>query len=150
MRMFTTEMRFQSQKTLVARIVMVLIAASLLTSCTIPITGVLFNNSNSQIVAKFLLDENEVLQIEIAPKTSEKLKDWLFYNMRIMFEGTELRYDRVHPGFDFVNTTGFGPFIQRRVFLEFESDGRIFVLKSSEQFGDSPPTQPEGFPLAGK
>lgn len=148
--MYATKMKLQPQRIVAARMLMLLFAASLVSGCTIPVTGVLFNNSDSQIVAKIILDEREIQQIEISAKTSVKLKDWLLYDMRILFEGTEYRYDRHHPGSAFVNTTGFGPFTQRQVFLEFESDARIFIMKSRDQFGESPPAQPEGFPMVGK
>jgi len=143
-------MKFQPQRIVAARMLVLLFSASLLSSCTIPVTGVLFNNSDGHLVAKITLDGRKTQRIEIAPRTSGKLEDWLLYDTRILFEGTEYRYARIDPGSDFVNTTGFGPFTQRKVFLQFEADARIFVVQSRQRFGESPPAQPEGYPLIGK
>lgn len=121
----------------------------LLSGCTIQSTAVLYNGTDKPIVVKLFRHTDEVLQIEIDPSTSEKLDDWLFYDIRISVGGMQYRYERADPGPEYVISTGFGPFVKRRVYLEFQSGGRVFVLKGPDQFGHEPPVQPVGFPLVG-
>ena len=132
-----------------AKHVLFLLVLSFVSGCTIQSTGVLYNGTSNPILVKLYRDEVEVSEIEIAPATSEKLDEWLLYDIRISTGGKEYRYERANPGAEYIITSGFGPFTKRLVYLEFQGDGRVFVLKTSDQFGQEPPAQPAGFPLVG-
>jgi len=112
-------------------------------------TAVLYNGTDKPVFVKLFRGTDEVSQVEIDPATSKELDEWLLYDIRVSVGGKQFQYKRADPGPEYVISTGFGPFVKRRVYLEFQGDGRVFVLKGPDQFGHEPPAQPAGFPLVG-
>lgn len=121
----------------------VLILMLCLSSCSMPLTVSLFNNSPIKI--EVIFDSQKVV---ILPGTTQEIVGIEDRNITIMNDNKTYSYDvasTYYANFEFV---GRGPFKKRMFFAQFEADGKIWA---TNQWLPRPARafqkQPEGFPL---
>lgn len=114
----------------------------LVTSCSIPVTVNLFNNTGiNQIV---MIEGNT---IEIGDGESGYIEGLEFSEFSIVSESEYRNYVTRSIPVSGIVWRGWGPFSKRLLYLQLESDGKIWVSKSKKKvanFGE----QPEGFPIS--
>ena len=134
-----------------SRVLLLLIFTFFLSSCSVPITCVLYNNTSE--VVKVLQYDNSVVKesYEIRPKDSVKIREWKYYNYEVVSKNDTWRYDIpiTHiPNIEFVETIGFGLWVKRIVLAQIESDGSIYLLRKNQKLPVSVfIKQPQGYPL---
>lgn len=120
-----------------------LIAITLLmSSCSMPVTFWLFNNTGYAITV--ITDEDE-LAIEAGDSDTATGLD---YALSIRSETGYFEYETGSIPLSHVHWIGWGPFSKRMLYVQLESDGKIWILGAKPE----PPIasfiqQPEGFPL---
>ena len=122
--------------------------AFLLTSCSVQLNCILHNNTTFEvsIVKQRLSGIKE--KFHLLPGNSIELSGWTYNDYIITFNNTVWRYDPPAPSLEFVEMSGFGPWIKRLVYAQLEEDGRIFIYKKGERPPNIQETnQPEGYPL---
>lgn len=124
-----------------------------LASCSVPISCVLYNNALTKI--KVTQIENSIVKenYEVMPGNSIELSAWDSSDYIIKIANKSFRYHEQYPyiqnfEYDYVKATGFGFWVKRLIFVQIESDGRIYLLNKKQSF---PITnfeeQPQGYPL---
>ena len=120
----------------------VILICFIVTSCSIPVTISLFNNSGiDQIVS--IGDKS----IKINRGDSEYIDDIEYSEFSASSEGESRTYSAPSIPVSSIVWRGWGPFSKRMFYLQLQPDEKIWVSKSKSRvtdFGD----QPEGFPLA--
>lgn len=132
---------------------LLLVITLFLSSCSVPITCVLYNNASSKV--KVIQLDNSVVKetIEVMPGESIYLEEWDYYDYQIISKNSIWQYDTSTPyipnfDYDYIETTGFGLWVKRLVFAQLEKDGRIFLLSKDQKFPIAiPAKQPQGYPL---
>jgi hypothetical protein len=124
-----------------------------LSSCSVSITCVLYNNTLTKIKVDRI--ENSIVKetFEVTPNESIELEAWDTSNYQITITDKIFRYNEQTPyipnfEYDYVQTTGIGFWVKRLIFVQLESDGRIYLLRKNQKapiakFGE----QPQGYPL---
>ena len=114
-----------------------------ISSCSIPLTINLFNNSPTKIE---LIFNNQ--KITIKPGTSEEFTGLEYSKIKINTDIKTYNYDSASVQYNSFEFVGWGPFTKRIFFAQFEANGTIWVTNKHP----SRPirvfkNQPKGFPL---
>jgi hypothetical protein len=131
---------------------LLLVITLFLSSCSVPITCVLYNNTPTKV--KVVRFDNLVVKesTEVMPGESIELEKWDYCDYQIILGNSTWRYDSSTPYipyFDsnYVETTGI-VWVKRLIFAQLEKDGRIFLLNKDQKFPIViTKNQPTGYPL---
>lgn len=122
---------------------------AVLSACSLPKYVELYNNSSKTIAVEENLGKEHVLQ-EVAPNQMARIGPEIVDGAEfiIVEGGVKSTYKAKYPGSGYWTYIGLGPFKKIVVRLQYESDGRIFVLPRNSK----PPiptgiAQPHGYPL---
>jgi len=125
------------------RVIAIFICAFCISSCSIPITVSLYNNSSDKISVS-IDSENYT----ISKGSSEEIIDFAFYNVSITRNGKVYMYRAPEIDYKYVEWVGWGPFTKRVFFAQLEPNGEIWA---TDRWQPRPArafkNQPEGFPL---
>ena len=115
----------------------------MLSSCSIPITFSLFNNTGSDVI--LVLTNNK--EIHIKPGKAKKTND-IDSSFFIDLKDKSLTYEIPLLNHSLIKWAGWGPWSKRMFYAQIEPDGKIWVLKNKTKIAIKKFTaQPEGFPL---
>ena len=125
------------------RILTIITIILFISSCSIPLTISLFNNSPTKI--ELIFNHKKII---IKPGTSEKFTGLEYSKIKINTDMKTYNYDSASVQYNNFEFVGWGPFTKRIFFAQFETNGKIWV--TNEQ--SSRPikvfkNQPKGFPL---
>jgi len=130
---------------------MFLFVAVLLSSCTIPLTCKLYNNTTMpiQVIQRDNFGKEQEKHFSLMPNESVDIDGWTSRVYVIKTEsiswGYTLKSSRYSEYYEFV---GFVPFTKRVIRAQVNEDGKIFLIKNGEDFPISDNVeQPEGYPL---
>ena len=126
--------------------------AFIIYGCTISLSCVLLNNTESQLTIKQYFKTNRANETNtVAPGQTVLLKDWSFSNFIIESESGKWALNPKYVGGDFEHFSGWGPWASRVFYAQIEPNGSIYVLKGPpEKAVSNFPDQPDGFPIRPK
>lgn len=120
-----------------------------LVGCTRAADCLLFNNSSHQIVV-LRKDQERLERLQIEPGKGSWLKSWTSSDIFVEANDKTFRFVARFPPETFVAEKGFGPWMKRQVYAQFDGDSRIYLLPvGAAAPTKSVPEQPFGFPLEG-
>ena len=132
-------------------VLMFLFVAMLLSSCTIPLTCELYNNTSMpiQIIQKSYYGEKQEKHFSIMPNESMRLGLWLHNSYVVNTENVSWSYGPPSTGYnEYYEFVGFWPFVKRVIRVQLNEDGKIFLIKNGKDFPiPDNVEQPEGYPL---
>lgn len=131
--------------------VMLIFSISLmLSSCTIPLTIHLYNNTEKDITVVIFDKSGEERQEFVKKQTILKTEFDVVIErtLYVIEENGQWEYTIFEPNSRYWKYEGIGPFVKRVVRLELKNDGRIYILTRDDSFDKADyKTQPEGYPL---
>jgi hypothetical protein len=131
--------------------VVLICAVVVLSGCTVPVTCALYNNTSTVINITQIDINGQERTFSLKAGEILKLGGWPLHNYKILFKDVVWHYDPPVPNNDYVEISGFGPWVKPIVYAQIEKDGRIFLLlKNQKPPIDTMPMQPEGYPLLPK
>ena len=114
-----------------------------MSSCSIPITVSLYNNSSATIFVSIDSDNYTIIKNE-----SKEIIDFTFYNLSITRNGKVYTYEAPEVDSKYIEWVGWGPFTKRVFFAQLEPNGEIWA---TDRWQPRPArafkNQPKGFPL---
>jgi hypothetical protein len=128
-------------KLIKALIALTLLAA--ISSCSIPVTVRLYNNSGQDV--KIKIDQRA---IDLPKGQTKEIQNIEYHSIAIAIGSALYKYEHPPYGYTQVEWLGWGPFSRRVMHLQLEPDARVWVTNlllpsPTKAF----PKQPEGFPL---
>ena len=125
------------------------LAFGLLVGCTEATECQLFNNSH-YTVQVIRQHGSAIERLELLPAGAVSLESWTSSNFFIVRGDEAWMFTPTFPPESSVKREGVGPWSKRRVHVQLEADGNLYLLPSAAQ----PPVagilnQPTGFPLIG-
>ena len=126
-----------------------LLVLGLLLGCTEAIECQLFNNSRYTV--QVIRQSGSVIErLELSPEGTISLGSWTSSSFFIVRGDKAWMFTPAFPPESSVKREGVGPWSKRRVQVQLEADGNLYVLPSSAQPPIARiPDQPSGFPLIG-
>ena len=128
-------------KLIKALIALTFLAAT--SSCSIPVTVRLYNNSGQDVQIK--IDQRA---ISLPKGQAKEIQDIEYHSIAIAISSVLYKYEQPPYGYTQVEWFGWGPFSRRVMYLQLEPDAKVWATNSllpspTKAF----PKQPEGFPL---
>jgi len=124
---------------------------SVIAGCTVEMHVILFNNSQDDITLVFRNDDRKLENVVVKSHEQVKVKGLLEMSFSIRSSSTNAYAMSVGDISSFVEHVGFGPFFERIVKAQLESDGCIYLVGIKDKFPIAEKgIQPEGFPLCPK
>lgn len=122
-----------------------------LSSCSIPITCVLYNNTSE--VVTILQIENSIVKesFVIEQADSISISEWRYYSYKIVSKNNIWKFGlpTMHiPNVEFVETINYGFWVKRIVYAQLENNGVIYLIQKNQEFPAAIfGKQPKGYPL---
>jgi hypothetical protein len=126
--------------------------AGFVSGCAVSLTCNLYNNTDTfvQVLRRDKLGQEK--HFSLKPKEWVVLKDWEFFKYNVKNESVDWNYEPpvapYIPSNEYIEVTGFGPFLTRTIRAQLNADGKIYLI---ELGGDASSSvnlkQPEGYPL---
>jgi len=137
----------------IINVLFVVICFTLLQSCTLSVSCLIYNNSGVDIIVTGFdverMGESKVFRRALKPGKTVRIEKWDWHPISINKGGIVYKYDDRHGvPYEYTGFVGFGPFTKRQFKAQIEPNMKIYLIPINSSFPASEfPAQPDGFPL---
>ncbi len=124
------------------------LSLALTSSCTIPASCKLYNNSYQNLKVIKLRGDIQEFAWDFESQTAVEIENCRYSSIKIFSDSQTWRYETPSLDSSFIEFVGWGPWTKRIFKAQWEPDGRIYALPAGKSFPMRlPGKQPEGFPM---